>query len=472
MNRLTKLATAVVVAVLVVALPASAQRGSADFSKLVALGDSYGAGVVSGSLNERHQVWSWPAVIARQVGYTTCQPAATAADDCFAQPLVTFPGIGPELQLINLTPTIGPAAGGPSVPVMTAFGRGYNNLSIPGATVGALLTLTGAEPQTPGEPTAVSMARFILRGRGTAVAQAINEDPTFIVMWIGGNDALSTLFAGDPSTLTPAADFRTRYAAVLSQLVAGAPDAGIVVGNIPMVPLPYMLLISRFVVNASGQPVPGPDGNPIPLIGILDNDQPGPLPAGSFVLLHARSNLATGFGFPAVPPFSALPNAGKPLPDSDVITPGEFATIMTRIGEYNAAIQAEASARQIPVADIKGLFDRVYAPGGVHAGPITVTPQPVTGGFFGLDFFHLTDLGYLLFANEYIKTINASYDTEIPLAGISELFANNGAFFPETPDGQFVTNADRLEVTDAAVNQIRTMWAQPTVRRIRAIRGH
>lgn len=459
MNRLTKLATAVVVAVLVVALPASAQRGTADFSNLVALGDSYGAGVVSSSLNERHQVWSWPAVIARQVGYTTCQPSATAADPCFAQPLVTFPGIGPELVLQNLTPTIVPAAGGPSVPVMTGFGRSYNNLSIPGATVGALLALTGAEPQTPGEPTAVSMARFILRGRGTAVAQALSQDPSFIVMWIGGNDALSTLFSGDPSTLTSAADFRTRYAAVLSALVAGAPDAGIVVGNIPAQPLPYMLLISRFVVNpATGQPVPGPDGNPIPLIGILDDGTPGLLPAGSFVLLHARSNLATGYGLPNVPPFNALPNAGRPLPDSDVITPGEFVTILTRIGEYNAAIQAEASARNIPVADIAGLFNRVYAPGGMHIGPITVSPQPVTGGFFGYDFFHLTDLGYLLFANEYIKTINAAYDTEVPLAGISQLYANNGAFFPDA-------SADNLLVSDAAAEQIRTMWAQPTIRR-------
>ena len=472
MNRFSKLATAVVVAVLVVALPAAAQRGSADFSQLVALGDSYGAGVFSSSLNERHQVWSWPAVIARQVGYTTCQPSATAADPCFAQPLVSFPGIGPELQLLNLTPTIGPAAGGPAVPVMTGFGRPYNNLSIPGATIGALLALTGAEPPTPGEPTAVSMARFILRGRGTAVAQALEQDPTFIVMWIGGNDALSTIFSGDPSTLTPAADFQQRYAAVLQALVTGAPDAGIVVGNIPMQPLPYMLLIPRFVVNSAGQPVPGPDGNPIPLIGILDDGTAGPLPAGSFVLLHARANLATGFGLPPGPPFNAFPNAGKPLPDSDVITPGEFATILQRVGQYNAAIQAEASARNIAVADIKGLFDRVYAPGGIHAGPVTITPQPVTGGFFGFDFFHLTDLGYLLFANEYIKTINEAYDTEIPLAGIAQLYANNGAFFPETPNGQFVTNADRLVVTEEAAAQIRSMWAQPTVRRIRAIRAH
>ena len=470
MNRYAKFATAVVVAVLVVALPAFAQRGSADFSKLVALGDSYGAGVFSGSLNERHQVWSWPAVIARQVGYTTCQPNAVAADPCFAQPLVTFPGIGPELQLVNLTPTIAPAAGS-GVPVMTTFGRAYNNLAIPGATVGALLALTGAEPPTPGEPTAVSMARFILRGRGTAVAQALEQHPTFIVMWIGGNDALSTLFSGTPATLTPAADFKARYAAVLSALVAGAPDAGMVVGNIPTQPLPYMLLISRFIVNpATGQPIPGPDGNPIPLIGDLGDGTVGPLPAGTFVLLHARTNLATGFGLPNVPPFNALPNAGKPLPNSDTITPTEFATIVTRVNEYNAAIQAEASARSIPVADIKGLFDRVYKPGGLHVGPVTITPAPVTGGFFGFDFFHLTDLGYLLFGDEYIKTINASYDTEIPLAGISQLYANNGAFFPETTNGQLVTNADRLVVTEDAITQIRSMWAQPTMRKMHKMR--
>lgn len=467
MNRFAKLATAVVVAALVVAVPAFAQRGSADFSKLVALGDSYGAGVVSSSLNERHQVWSWPAVIARQVGYTTCAANAVAGDPCFAQPLVAFPGIGPELELRDLTPTIAPAGTSNGTPLMVPFGRAYNNLSIPGATVGALLTLTGAEPQQPGEPTAVSMARFILRGRGTAIAQAIEQQPTFIVMWIGGNDALSTLFSGTPATLTPAADFRTRYAAVLNELVTRAPNAGIVVGNLPTQPLPYQLLISRFIVNSAGQPVPGPDGNPIPLIGTLDNGAVGPLPAGSFVLLHARTNLQTGFGLPNVPPFNQLPlpNVGKPLPDSDVITPTEFATIIGRINEYNAAIQAEAQARNIPVADIKGLFDRVYAPGGLHVGPVTVTPAPVTGGFFGLDFFHLTDLGYLLFANEYIKTINSAYDTEIPVAGITQLFANNGAFFPDT-DG----NPNNVVVTDAAAQQIRSMWAQAAMRKLRVAR--
>src|SRR6185295_6101565 len=96
-----KFAAAVLIAVLV-AVPMFGAHGSADFSNLVVLGDSYGAGVESGSLNERHQVWSWPAVLARQLGYQLCAPTASAADHCFAQPLVSFPGIGPELVLVNL----------------------------------------------------------------------------------------------------------------------------------------------------------------------------------------------------------------------------------------------------------------------------------------------------------------------------------------------------------------------------------
>ena len=69
---------------LLVAIPGFAQRGTADFSHFVALGDSYGAGVSNGSLNDRHQQYSWPAIIARQAGAGV-----------FAQSWVSYPGVGP-----------------------------------------------------------------------------------------------------------------------------------------------------------------------------------------------------------------------------------------------------------------------------------------------------------------------------------------------------------------------------------------
>jgi GDSL-like Lipase/Acylhydrolase len=467
--RLTRFAAAVLIAALF-AVPGFAQRGSADFTRLVTIGDSYGAGFQSGSLNERHQAWSWPAILARQVGYTLCAPGAVASDPCFSQPLVSFPGIGPELVLTSLAPTIAPAGSSNGSPLMLTYGRAYNNLAVPGATLAAILGITGAEPQQPGEPTPVTFGRFILRGRGTMLDQAISLNPTFIAMWAGGNDFLGSVLSGTDQGMTSAADFKTRYEAILDSLIARAPNAGMVVGTLPTNVGGVALLntIPRVVVDpATRQPILI-NGQPIPLLYDSGNGVPAPLPPGSFVLLTAQSRLATGFGLPAVPPFTAFPNAGKPLPASDVLLPGEITNIVARINEYNTIITAAAAARNIPVADIKGLFDRVAH--GFQLGPITITGAYITGGFFSLDGFHLSDLGYLLFANEYIRAINNAYDTEIPMAGIWQLFANNGAFFPETVSGQMIFDASGFVFTDAAAAQITNMWAQQPVKKSRGVR--
>lgn len=466
MNKYTKFAAAVVVAV-VVALPSYAQRGSADFTRFVALGDSYGAGFQSNSLNERHQPWSWPAIVARQAGLTLCPANAVATDNCFAQPLVSYPGIGPELVLQSLT--VGPVNGtGLGTPLMTTFARPYNNLAIPGGTVGALLAITGAEPQTPNDTTPVVFGRFILRGLGTAVQQAVAQQPTFVGLWAGGNDYLGAALAGTPTRLTPTTDFKQRYEAILDAVIAGAPGAGMVVGTLPNQTPPYFTLIPPFIVNPTTRlPLLGADGQPIYYIADLGGGVFGQLPVGSYVTLDARSQLATGFGIPAalanIPPFNQLPNVGKPLPDQYSLTPTESAAIVARVAEYNTLITQAAAARNIPVADIKGLFDSVYATGGLVVGPVTITPAFVSGGFFSLDGFHLTDLGYILFANEYIKAINAEYDTEIPLAGITQLFSNNGAFFPDaSPDA----STSNVTFADGVAEQIRAMWAtRPPARR-------
>ena len=469
--KITKFAAAVLVAVLV-ATPMFAARGSANFTNFVALGDSYGAGFESGSLNERHQPWSWPAVVARQVGYEFCPAGQTTpTPTCFAQPLVSFPGIGPELQLTAIVPTasIVPAAG-LGTPLMTGLQRPYNNLSIPGATVGALLTLTGAEPPSAGEATAVTMARFILRGQGTAVAQAVKLHPSFIALWIGGNDYLNVMFSGNPATITSAADFKTRYEAVLDTLIAGAPDAGMVVGNLPTGIPPYLRLVAPYLINpATGQPVEL-GGQRIYFIVKNADGTETPIAPDTLIPFQTREKLAQGYGLPAalklVPPFSALPHVGEALSPNDVITSAELQAVITRVGEYNAAINAAAAARNIPVADVAGLFNRVISPAGLKLGPITVTGAPVTGGFFSFDFFHLTDLGYLLMGNEFIKAINAGYDTEIPLASIFQLAANNGAFFGEDGPG-----ASGFTVSTEAAEQIRSFWTpvQTTPRRGRAV---
>jgi hypothetical protein len=481
MKNMTKLAAAVVVAALI-AVPAFAQRGSANFTRFVALGDSYGAGFESQSLNERHQVWSWPAVVARQVGKTICPTTALPADNCFAVPFVSFPGIANELVITNIlvpSPVIVPAPG-QGVPLMTTFNRAYDNLAVPGATVGALLTVTGAEPPTAGEPTVVSFSRFILRGRGTQVAQAISRQPTFIALWAGGNDYLNVAFSGTTATMTSAADFKTRYEALLDSLIVGSPAAGFVVGNLPAPArlVPYLTLIPPVLVDPSTRQPVLVGGQPVPFIADLGDGVIGPIPATTLIPLHVRDKLAQGYGLPPVfkniPPFSLLPHTGEPLAANDIVTAEEIAAVIARVGEYNKIIGEAAAARRIAVADVSGLFNRVTSSTGLQLGPINVNGNFITGGFFSLDGFHLTDLGYLLMGDEFIKAINAAYDTEIPLAGITQLYANNGAFFPETGaslNGPISFSQPNEGMTDAALKEITTFWAQPTVRRLRAV-GH
>lgn len=466
MKKQIRLAAAVLVAALV-AVPMFAARGSADFTRFVALGDSYGAGYSNNSLNEHHQPWSWPAIIARQAGVPLCAVTAVATDPCFAQPLVSYPGLGPELQLVNLAPTITPAPGMGS-PLMLSFARPYNNLSVPGATVGALLTITGAE-----QPSPLPAAQFVLRGQGTAVQQAAALHPTFVAIWIGGNDYLNVVGTGTPATMTSVADFKTRYEAMLDALIAAAPNSGMVVGNLPASVIPYLKLVPPFLVDpATRQPILNPaTGQPIFFIADDGSGNVAPIAADTLLPLSTREKIAQGYGLPAflkaVPPFNQLPHVGEPLKASDVLTAQEIAQVFARVAEYNAVISQAAAARNIPVADVNALFQRVNSQAGIQLGPINVNGNFITGGFFALDGVHLTDLGYLLFADEYIKAINSAYQTEIPLASITQLFANNGANFDEGFENLSVQPSADL-FSSAAIQQIQNFWAQPTMHRLRA----
>jgi lysophospholipase L1-like esterase len=427
MNMIRRIAASLALAAVAVT-PLFAARGHADFTRYVALGTSYGAGVESNSLVISHQQWSYPAIIARQAGLQVGPECIGQATNplCWQIPYVSQPGIGPELELRSISPlVIAPKSGTNGSPMNLNLPKPYNNLAIPGARVHDLLTLTGAQPAT---NTQTSFAQFILRGLGTPVQQALVQHPTFITLEIGGNDVLGAVLAGTPAALTPIADFRADYATLLDALIAGAPDAGMVAMSVADVAaVPFASTIPPVLVNpATNQPVIV-NGAPVFFVADLGGGNIGQLTPGSLVTLGASSLLASGYGIPAAlaPAFPNLPNVGKPLPDAVVLTPAELTAIQTRVNEVNQAIDELAGARNIPVVHLTPLLNRVKA--GVTMAGVTIRTNFITGGFFSYDGFHPSDIGYLFIANEFIKTINDSYDTEIPLASISQLFTNNAA---------------------------------------------
>jgi lysophospholipase L1-like esterase len=357
-----------------------------SFLTYVALGDSLTAGVVSASLVKTHQLKSFPALIAGQAGVSD-----------FQEPLVTEPGLPPELTLFSLLPAtlIGPKASTPGTPANLTLPRPYNNLGVPGATsVDCLSTTSGGAHD------------LVLRGLGTAVQQAVALKPTFITLWIGNNDVLGAAISGeavDGVTLTPTATFRAVYGQIVTALkTTGAP---IVAANLPDVTtIPFVTTVPPVVVNpATRQPVLV-NGQPVPLIG-----PNGPLSSGSYVTLNATQYLAQGIGIP-----TGLGGTGAPLPDQVILDPNKLAIIRDHVTADNQAIADICRLANIPVLDVNSLL-REFATTGRDVAGITYSSAYLTGGIFSYDGVHPTEMGYALVTNEWIRVINANGGSLPPL---------------------------------------------------------
>lgn len=391
-------------------LPAAAQS---NFGTYVSVGDSLAAGVESNSLVETHQARSVPALIARQAGVQG-----------FEQPLVSEPGIPPELTLVSLVPApvLAPKAASPGAPLNLALSRPYNNLAVPGATTADALTRT---------TDAGGFHDLILRGLGTQVQQAAALRPTAVTLWIGNNDLLGAVLRGravDGVTLTPAATFRAAYA----QIVAALKETGafVVAANLPDVTtIPFATTIRPYVTNpATGEPVLL-GGQRVPLIGPT-----GELPSTALVTLAASTLLAQGIGVPA-----ALGGTGAPLPDEVLLDPSEIAIIQERVRANNQAIGEICSAAGVPVVDVFALLQEVSTTGRRVAG-ITLTSDFLSGGIFSYDGVHPSDIGYAVVANEWIRVINQSGGS-LPFVNLGEVLGVTAPPVGETSGGALRASA-------------------------------
>lgn len=362
-----------------------------SFERYVSIGDSLAAGFSNGSLVETHQRYSVPLFIAQQAGVS----------GSFQQPIVGPPGIPAELRLVSLVPTvIAPVSSTPGTPLNLNLQRPYNNLAVPGATAADALTR---------KADGGGLHDLILRGLGTQIEQAKALRPTFITLWIGNNDVLGAALRGrviPGQTITPTETFRQVYAAILVEL--RSTGASIVAANLPDVTsIPFVTTIPPVVVNPATREPVIVNGSPVPLLG-----PNGPLASNSFVTLAASSLLAQGIGIP-----QALGGTGAPLPNEVVLDPGEIAAIRDYVATNNQTIRTLCAAANIPVLDVNALLNEFSAVGR-EIGGVRVTADFLTGGLFGYDGVHPTDLGYALLANEWIKSINDA-GASLPLVDLS-----------------------------------------------------
>jgi hypothetical protein len=187
--------------------------GEADFTRYVAIGDSYAAGVVNGAFTCSGQIYSYPNLIARQVGLEvpescTPPPDLSAELTLFTQPLITDPGVGSPLVLTSPGPppviTPVPATGSPTNGDLP---RPYNNLGVPGADVREVNVARNQATSLDQN----SAFNLVLRGIGTLPEQARTLDATLITFFLGGNDALAAVLSGGTRAVTPPTTFTLEY---------------------------------------------------------------------------------------------------------------------------------------------------------------------------------------------------------------------------------------------------------------------
>jgi lysophospholipase L1-like esterase len=232
--------------------------GSANFTKYVALGDSFAAGYSDGALFVEAQKGAYPNILAQQF--------AEAGGGAFSTPLMgdNIGGLllggnviaGQRLYFNGSAPVA--VSGAPTTNVATKVTGPFGNLGVPGAKSYHLVA--AGYGNVAGVAAGLAnpyYARFATSATSTVLADAVAQTPTFFSLWIGGNDVLGYATSGgigvnQTGNMNPATygsnDITdpTVFASVYNSLVTGltANSAKGVVANLPYVnTLPYFTTV-------------------------------------------------------------------------------------------------------------------------------------------------------------------------------------------------------------------------------------
>lgn len=429
--------------------------GSADFSKYVALGDSFAAGYSDGALFKKGQQNSYPNILAAQFSQVGGGAFNTpfCGDDNKGGLLFSGTTIqGTRLYFNGAAPT--PVAGPVVTEVLNHLSGTFNNLGVPGAKSYHLLAAGyGNAMGVPAGLASPYFARFSSSASTTVLADALSQNPTFFSLWIGGNDVLGYATGGgvttteSPSTgnnITPNATFDGAYNSLASQLAAGGKKG--VVANLPYVStLPYFTRVPYNPVTLNAAQVAQLNSgfasyngglayavanlglsqaeadrrkvvfvvgkNPVIIVdNYLTNLTPYSIPSyrpatsQDLIVLSASSFIGTLVGGnPA-----AINGVSVPLADKWVLSKDEAAEIKVATDHYNETIAAAAAANGLAFVDAKAIMNQLVN-GGIRFGNYHMSATYVTGGAFSLDGVHPSARGYALIANKFLEVINAKY---------------------------------------------------------------
>ena len=420
----------------------SLTSGTADFTTYVSAGTSISAGYQSGGIVDRHQVRSFPAIFAGQVGKTVLQNG---------QGDFTFPSMGadgfPALMAIkSFTPLIvnntGRTLGYPAANYTQA--TPFHNMGVPGS-IALDFADTSRYHATP-DP---NMFSVVARYRGTVAQQVLGQGPTFISYEYGANEVLGNATTGGVTPLFPSASYAALLTGHMNAIHGTLPNTKLALFTVPDVAsIPFCTTFKPFTVSLS-------TGAVVALHGKDGTGAEVDLSPNDLVLLTAKDSLAIGTGIP-VGAYNylnpAAPGNGRPLANHQVLDVAEQLAVRTTASEMNAAIDSVALRPWIVKVDMAGMLSDI-ATNGYTIGSTHYTSAYITGGLFSLDGVHPNDLAHAILANGMIDAVNARFGAGIPRANVMEYASGTSASLrPAT--GENPLEGMTVEGLDAVVQML------------------
>ncbi len=408
-------------------LDVNPNSGDADFSSVVAIGNSLTAGYQSNALFESAQRYSFPAMVAGQM----------AGVNNFEQPLISDPGIGGRLQLSGSDLSGPTQAQEQGSPINTDLDRPYNNLGVPGAILADFLGQDMGSNTYDNRKQNNPFFNIVLRGNGTQAEQMAALQPTFVMFWLGNNDILGYVTSGGTTPYVPASNFQSLYQASMNAIAQTGADA--VLYNIPDVTtIPYVFLLRsqleqqgtiRYNQPTQTYQLQTPQGYTDIYIETANSTRV--MRANDLLLLSASSyfqSVQAGETAPPVSPNSPIPNqyvldgpiSSPPSGNSEIVQASQV------VSAYNNTIANAASNNGWALVDINSAFSQIFqnfqqsgGSQGISQNGVTLTPVP--GSLFSFDGVHPGNQGHGIVANMTIEAINNTYNANLPTINISTI---------------------------------------------------
>ena len=411
--------------------------GSLNLTRYLAVGDSYTAGFADGGLTRQSQTYSYANMLANQVALVN-----TEAE--FSLPLLDDGAGTGYLTLVGLQDNGRPVTR--KVPAATTLGRFINVAGCNGAdTVYQYPRAATTLPQNLGVP-GLRLTQIATAGLGNAanltrvglfnpyferilpatsnstylqVVTTASPNATFFTFFAGLDDMLPYLLSGGSCGPLPSGSTMAQNAGqLLTQLTANGRNGVIALPpaltTLPLLRLSngvalqerlrassnrptYTLYVRAF--NGALQPVSGDDYI---------------LPAGQ----RRIGRLESVTGAPQTVPYGDEQN---PITGSDVLDYIEFSRINGAMTLYRDELRTrnQTTFKQ-PLIDVNdALFQQVADQ--INVNGVLYTSELVRGNFYSLDGYSLTPRGNALLANTFLRVINSTYDTNIPLLNVNNL---------------------------------------------------